>query len=293
MRHILNSNKKCGHYLPLVTLNLSKLLFPTIAADRWRFILHSRACADERMALHTRGEDLDKRDFFHYLLEAVDPETGAVGFGQGEMWGEANVLMIAGSDTTASALSASMYYLVQNPDKLRKLQHEIRNKFTSVAEIVTGKDLAECVYLKACIDEAMRLCPPVPGLLPREVVTATGMTVDMTKETGKKYFFPQGTVLGVNTYTLHHSPTHYPSPYTYTPERWLSPSEGGSAHSPDDLEKARAAYAPFSIGSRGCIGKTLAMMELKLVLARMAFEWEVEGVWGVRGKGECWEGGYR
>lgn len=88
------------------------------------------------------------------------------------------VLMIAGSDTTSTALSAAMYYLVRNPDKLETLKEEIRGAFNGVGEIVSGKQLTECNYLKACIDEAMRLAPPVPGLLPREVTAPEGIVVD-------------------------------------------------------------------------------------------------------------------
>lgn len=93
--------------------------------------------------------------------------------------------MIAGSDTTSTALSAVMYYLVRNPDKLDILGKEIRGAFKQVGEIVSGKQLTDCNYLKACVDEAMRLAPPVPGLLPREVTAPEGIVVD-------GIFLPQG-----------------------------------------------------------------------------------------------------
>jgi len=160
--------------------------------------------------------------------------------------------------------------------------------------------MSECVYLRACIDEAMRLCPPVPGLLPREVCNPQGMTIPAASlpsyppQNHGKIHLPMGTTLGVNIYTIHHSPTHYPEPFRFLPERWILPTDHplGIA-TQDSLEKARAAFTPFSIGSRGCIGKALAMMELRLVLGRMAWEWEVEKVEGVQGKTECWDGGFR
>lgn len=93
--------------------------------------------------------------------------------------------MIAGSDTTSTALSAVMYYLARNPDKLDILQKEIRGAFNGVGEISSGKQLTNCNYLKACVDEAMRLAPPVPGLLPREVTAPEGIVVDGV-------FLPQG-----------------------------------------------------------------------------------------------------
>jgi cytochrome P450 len=87
-------------------------------------------------------------------------------------------LIYSGSDTTATALAATLFYLLRNPTKLATLQKEIRGMFSSADEIVGGKQLTDCHYLKACIDEAMRLAPPVPGLLPREVTAPEGITVD-------------------------------------------------------------------------------------------------------------------
>lgn len=86
--------------------------------------------------------------------------------------------ILVGSDTTATALSAALFYLARNPSALATLQNEIRTAFTSLDAIVGGKELTECHFLRACIDEAMRLAPPVPGLLPREVVGKEGITID-------------------------------------------------------------------------------------------------------------------
>lgn len=290
----------CGNYLPLRTLKISNFLFPTISADRWKFILHSRACANDRMKLHSDGLDDDKRDFFHYLLEAKDPETGE-GFETLELWGEANVLMIAGSDTTSTAMAAAMYYLTKNPRCLALLQKEVRSHFTASAEIVQGADLVACAYLRAVINEAMRLCPPVPGLLPREVTNPKGMNIS-DPEHNATYHLPQGTVCGVPIYTIHHNPAYYPDPWAFRPERWLTSDEINTLAIPDSeltglggeemREKVLAAYTPFGIGSRGCIGKGLALMELRIVIGRMAYGWEIEQL-EVEGKGTNWVEGYK
>lgn len=85
------------HYLnaqmpALKKLGLDRLLFPKIRADRERFMAYSKSRLAERMKL---GTDTDRRDFFYYLLKAKDPETGQ-GFAMQELWGESNVLLIAG-----------------------------------------------------------------------------------------------------------------------------------------------------------------------------------------------------
>ncbi|PUU77174.1 cytochrome P450 [Tuber borchii] len=263
-----------GNYLPLVTLKLSKVLFPTISRDRWRFIQHSRACANERMSLG-RGY---KKDFFYYLLDAKDPETGE-GFETKELWGEANVLMIAGSDTTATAMSAAMFYLCRNPQTLETLKNEIRSTFANKEQIVVGKELSDCRYLKACIDEAMRLAPPVPGLLPREVTAKEGIEIDGV-------YIPEGTVAGTPIYALHHNPAYFPDPFSFKPERWLS-----TCTPEEEVEAAQSAFTPFSIGPRGCIGKSVAYMELRLTLARLLFEYDCEEV-ETEGKAALWTEGY-
>ena len=74
---------------------------------------------------------------------------------------------------------------------------------------------------------------------------------------------PPGTQVGVNIYTLHHNETYFPEPYKFTPERWL-PSE-----TPEAQRKAmHEAFTPFSIGYRGCAGKSMAYLETSLVIAK-------------------------
>ena len=77
-------------------------------------------------------------------------------------------LLIAGSETTATLLCGVTFYLLTNPDSLQKLTDEIRNSFSSAADI-TLRSLTKLPYLQACLDEALRLYPPVPSTLPRLV----------------------------------------------------------------------------------------------------------------------------
>ena len=90
------------HYLNaqmpgLKKLGLDRLLFRDLRANRQRFMSYSRARLNQRMKL---GTDNDRRDFFYYLLNAKDPETGQ-GFATQELWGESNVLLIAGTCSLA------------------------------------------------------------------------------------------------------------------------------------------------------------------------------------------------
>lgn len=85
------------------------------------------------------------------------------------------VLTTAGSETTATVLSGTLNYLVNNPDKLESLNREIRQRFQSQDEI-TLDALRELEYLNACLNEGLRLCVPIPWVLPR-LVPQDGATV--------------------------------------------------------------------------------------------------------------------
>jgi len=200
------------------------------------------------------GEDTDRRDFFYYLLNAKDPETGN-GFSPAELWGESNLLIIAGSDTTSTALAATIFYLSHNIEALTRAANEVRSTFTTRGEIIHGPALTGCHYLRACIDEAMRMSPPVPGALPRQVLSG-GINVD-------GYAIPANVDVCVPQFALHRNSENFPNPSRYDPSRWLvenPPTE---------------AFAPFSIGPRGCIGKGMAYVELTTTLAMVLFNYDL------------------
>ncbi|KAH8805807.1 cytochrome P450 [Xylogone sp. PMI_703] len=246
---------------------LNKILFRKIYNDRMKYMAYSKAQATERTKI---GSETDRKDFFYYLLNAKDPETGK-GFTQAELWGESNLLIIAGSDTTSTALAGTIFYLTHYPEKQQKLSQEILSTFHDVEEIVTGATLTGCTYLRAVIDESMRLSPPVGALLPREVLPG-GIDID-------GIHVPAGYVVGTPHYTIHHNPDYYPDPFTFKPERWIPDSEPTVTRESVDL--AQSAFCPFSIGSRGCIGKGLAYAELTETLARVIFLYEMRKAAGM------------
>jgi cytochrome P450 len=226
---------------------------------------YSKSLLTERTRL---GADTDRKDFFYYLLNARDPETGQ-GFSNAELWGESNLLIIAGSDTTSTSLAGTFFYLSHNPSALAKATAEVRGKFSDVEEISNGPALNSCTYVRACIDEAMRLSPPVGGILPRQVLPG-GLSVD-----GEE--IPEGTVVGVPHYTIHHNSLYYPDPFAYKPERWIpnSKSEDSIPVTHETVALAQSAFCPFSVGPRGCIGKGLAYVELMTTVVRTLFLYDM------------------
>ncbi len=239
---------------------------------RMQYMAYSKTQAAERSKV---GLDTDRKDFFYYLLNARDPETGK-GFSPQELWGESNLLIIAGSDTTSTALAASFFYLVHNPKTLEILNKEVREKFDDAEEIHTGPKLNECTYLRAVIDEAMRLSPPVGGILPREVLPG-GLTIS---HNNLDLHIPAGIVVGTPHYALHHNPAYFPDPFTFSPDRWIPDSSPNITK--DSVALAQSAFCPFSVGPRGCIGKGLAYNELMTSLARTVFMYDMKLADGIR-----------
>lgn len=185
--------------------------------------------------------------------------------------------MLKGSDTSSTALAAAFFYLSRYPACYDKLVSEIRSIFPSGQEIQTGPKLSQCYYLRACIDEAMRMTPPVGGPLWREVCVG-GLVIDSE-------LIPAGYDVSCSTYVIHHSEEIFPNSYTYKPERWIV-----SGDNPKEVvDRARAAFSPFSLGSRACAGRTMAYMEISDTLAKtiwyLDFRRPVSGHLGRVGEG--------
>jgi cytochrome P450 len=178
-------------------------------------------------------------------------------------------------------MAATLFYLVRNETALKTVIEEVRSTFADVEEIHQGPTLISCTYLRACIDEAMRLSPSVGGLLPREVLPG-GLVLD-----GEP--IPPGTVVGTPHYTIHHNEYYYPAPFTFMPERWIPGVDHpltGKPVTSHEVTMAQSAFCPFSIGPRGCIGKGLAYQEMMTTLARVLFLYDLRKAVGVVDPGE-------
>lgn len=170
-----------------------------------------------------------------------------------------------GSDTSAVAISSTIFYLLHTRTTLEQLTYEIRSTFDSVEAIRAGALLNSCYYLRACIDEAMRFSPPSGGILSREVLDG-GINVD-------GHHFPKGIEIGTPHYALHHNENYFPDSFTYKPNRWLVGSETGITA--ESVELARSAFCAFSTGPRGCLGKGLAYREISITIARMVWLYDM------------------
>ena len=207
-----------------------------------------------------------RKDMFHFLYQAVNPDTGKKAFLPQELAAEANLLVVAGSDTTAVIISGIFFYIARNPGPYEKLIKEIRNTFDSVDEIVSGPKLSSCKYLRACIDETMRLAPAGPGELSRTVLPG-GQMID-----GELY--PAGTIVGISEWSSGRS-DEFGDPNLYRPERWIVDEKTGVTA--EEVLRISAYLHPFSAGWSSCVGQNLAMLEILMSVARTLFRMDVRG----------------
>jgi len=110
----------------------------------------------------------------------------------------------------------------------------------------------------------MRIAPPISGTLWRELPVGDKESKDPLVI--DSHAVPAGTWVGVNMYTLHHNEQYFPEPFVFKPERWLS--DGDSEQAKSDRKTLHEAFSPFGVGSRSCVGKSMAYMEASLTLAK-------------------------
>lgn len=164
--------------------------------------------------------------------------------------------LLAGIDTTSDSLMFMIWALsLPQHDKIQdKLREELSHISVNGQGLPVPRDLTQLPYLNAVVRESLRLYSPLPTFEPRTSPVDT--VVD-------GYHIRAGTVVGMSPFCLHRDATVYPSPLTFQPERWLSPS---GALIPESDDRNRYFWA-FSSGARMCIGMHLANAEMLTLMA--------------------------
>jgi cytochrome P450 len=208
------------------------------------------------VAAHGRG------DFMDSMLRHRGEKDG---LSDRELEQNASILIIAGSETTATLLSGVTYWLLRSPEALAKVTDEVRSAFQTEADISLQDVGTRLPYMLACLDEAFRMYPPVPSGLQRRVLTPSIIA---------GYNIPPGTAVSVHQSAAYWSPTNFHRPQRYVPERWLP--EAKSDPSSPYFSDQRDVLQPFSVGPRNCIGRNLAYAEMRLILARVLWNFDLE-----------------
>jgi cytochrome P450 len=189
-----------------------------------------------------KNEGAPPNDLFDLMGAARDPETGAA-FTDGQLGDEVATMILAGHETTATALFWSLYLLSLDPATQEQVAAEVRG-----ATVNGALDLDRLKFTRAVIDETMRLYPPV-FLIAR---AAAGPDTIAERPVRKN------DVILIAPWLLHRHEKLWRDPNAFVPSRFMTGT-------PPD----RFAYLPFGVGARVCIGAHFALVEATLVLAKM------------------------
>ncbi|KAK0623936.1 cytochrome P450 [Immersiella caudata] len=211
-------------------------------------------------------------DFMSYILPPLQGEKGTTAhLSEEELYLNAQLLCIAGSETTASLLAGAVYFLSlkENIRYRDRLIAEVRGQFAN-AEDITPTNLAlRAPFLGAVLTECLRLYPPGAINMPRRVPVGGAMIAGN--------YVPGGSVVGIAQFAAYRSATHWIDPLAFAPERWLEGEEGRYA------ADRREVFKPFSHGPRNCVGQSLAVAECRLIVARLFWEFDVHVLPGQEG----------
>ena len=212
-------------------------------------------------------KDTEHRDFIYYILR--QKEKKGYDLHENEIILNGALFIVAGSETTANLLSGLIARLMWNRDKYDKLCAEIRSNFKEEKEI-TYEATSKLPYLNACIEEGLRIHPPVPtGLL--RTVPKGGDFIDGA-------FVAEGTSVAVSSWAAAHNPANFVECDSFIPERYLEPGQEG--YNPKYSTDLKKGAQPFSLGPRGCIGRHLSYLEMRLILTRILWNFDIESVDG-------------
>lgn len=207
---------------------VDKVIFrlPFVEAQRQEHLAFTNARVQRRLA-----KTIDSSDLFSRILQKDnDPE----GLTRKEADVNAALLMTAGTETTATALSGTLYYLLRNPEKMKKLKEELKGSFARTEDL-TLEAAARRIYMEAVLKEGLRMYPPLPTTLPR-IVASGGASI-------AGQYVPEGTSIGIPHYATYRHPASWRDPDAFWPERWLG-----------DSDDVKGALEPFSVGYRNCLG---------------------------------------
>lgn len=218
-----------------------------------------------------RPQGTEPNDIFSHILAGNEKQQVTSEY---ELAADAALLFVGGSDPVTLVATFMFYFTLRDPKVHKRLQAEIDAQWNGVAPL-EGPSLGHERYpfLNAIINETMRVVPPGPNGFQR-FTNKGGHEVDGV-------WVPANTALSSNTAVLHHDPNSWTKPLEFIPERWLE-----SERDPTWNHDTRA-FVPFTIGTFSCVGKSLALLELRMLLATvtkkfdliMAHDFDHKKVW--------------
>ena len=201
-----------------------------------------RTIVKERQQSNVRQDDL-----LDMLLSTRYEDTGEA-MSMKQLIDEISILFVAGHETTANAMTFTLFLLAKHPEIYSKVHDEITKVENETKHTI--EQLGKLTYTRACIDEAMRLYPPA-WITDRE---------NYEDDTIGDFHIRKNTLIGVSFYELHRHPEYWEHPNKFIPERFLG----------DNKKKTAGHYYPFGAGPRMCIGLGFAIYEMVLTISYIA-----------------------
>ncbi|KAJ7066107.1 high nitrogen upregulated cytochrome P450 monooxygenase 2 [Mycena amicta] len=233
-----------------------------------------RRFANENATARIKAGAKESKDLWYHLMdednhEKVKPPLHDVVV-------DGVLVIVAGSDTSSVALSYFIYCMLCHPEIYARAQAEVDSVYPDAETALDSGRHDELKFLTACIQESLRLFPPVPTGGPRKIPAGDDKII-----AGK--VIPAETQIYVPAYVIHRSPKNFsPGPDTYDPERWL--------RSTSDAEILNhAAFMSFSYGAANCAAKHLAWRELLMTASVVLKRYNMRFVSPDSKEGKDWE----
>ncbi|PWY75516.1 L-ornithine-N5-monooxygenase [Aspergillus heteromorphus CBS 117.55] len=237
------------------------MAIPFLSRDWWRLNIFAEERMEKRM--ETQVEIPDIASALQAPLQGKKPTREQTDI----LRGDAKLIVVAGSDTTATTLSAAVYQLVQHPEHIQRIREELAPYITDPSGEVLHEKISHLPHLNAIINETLRLHPPVPAEIQRKT-PPEGITIDGV-------YVPGNVDVMCPQYVIGRSEEAYERSLEFIPERWYLYPE---------MIREKSCFAPFSIGPYGCIGKPLALLNIRTTLARLVTMFDFEFAPGEDGK---------
>ncbi|KAF2279248.1 cytochrome P450 monooxygenase-like protein [Westerdykella ornata] len=170
-------------------------------------------------------------------------------------------LIVAATETVSTAACGAMYLTLSHPHVHQRLRQEIRDAFPT-KESIRYSTIATLPYLNAVIEESLRRYTPAPASFPRRT------TVEGNVICGE--YVPPNMQVAVHQWSTYLSESNFADPLTFDPDRWLEPT-------PEKYKNDKKhALQPFGLGPRGCIGKNIFYLEVRSLLVRLFWHFDIE-----------------
>ncbi|KAF4212934.1 hypothetical protein CNMCM8980_000486 [Aspergillus fumigatiaffinis] len=241
-------------------LHLILLKIPWLTRDWWRFLSFCSERLQARMRMDLQIPDISASLLAPLKGREPTPEEKLM------LDGDARLIVVGGSDTTAVSLCGVLYELARHPEQQRKLREEVEPFVDDEGE-VRGANIAQLEHLNGVINEALRMYPAVPSGLERKT-PAEGIQVEGVH-------IPAEMTVYCPQYAMGRSELCYARPDEFIPERW---------YKYPDLIKDRSAFAPFSLGPYSCVGRPLALLSMRTTIAKLITTFDVGFAPGEDGK---------